>query len=68
MIIDEKILKEELSELQAEFDKSSKQIKEVEKNLLQMRNNLNAVYGALQQTQKLLSKVNENKEESNEKV
>ena len=54
MKIDEKILQEELTTLKTDFDKTKKQIEAVEKEVLGMRNNLNALYGAIQQTEKLL--------------
>ena len=54
MKIDEKILQEELITLKTDFDKTKKQIEVVEKEVLGMRNNLNALYGAIQQTEKLL--------------
>jgi len=53
-MIDDKILQEELAVLQADFDKTKKQIEIVEKEVITMRSNLNAIYGALQQTEKLL--------------
>jgi hypothetical protein len=53
-MIDEKVLQEELAVLQADFDKTKKQIEIVEKEVITMRSNLNAIYGALQQTEKLL--------------
>ena len=65
MIIDEKILQEELALLKAEFDKTKKQVESVEKEVIGMRNNLNALYGAIQQTEKLLKL---SKEKENEKV
>ena len=54
MSIDDKVLKEELSVLKADFDKTKKQIEPIETEANKMRNNLNAVYGAMQQTEKLL--------------
>ena len=54
MSIDEKILNDELDQLKADFDKTNKQIQQVEKDLGTMRSNLNAVYGAIQQTEKLI--------------
>ena len=54
MAIDEKLLQEEYATLKADFDKTKKQMEGVEKDLVTMRNNLNALYGALQQTEKLL--------------
>ena len=65
MIIDEKILQEELATLKADFDKTKKQVEAVEKEVIGMRNNLNALYGAIQQTEKLLKL---SKEKENEKV
>jgi len=65
MVIDEKILQEEYATLKADFDKTKKQMESVEKDLVTMRNNLNALYGALQQTEKLLKL---SKEKENEKV
>ena len=65
MAIDEKILQEELATLKADFDKTKKQIESVEKEIMNMRNNLNAIYGAVQQTEKLLKL---SKEKENEKV
>ena len=62
---DGKILKEELAMLKADFDKTKKQIESVEKEIVNMRNNLNAIYGAVQQTEKLLKL---SKEKENEKV
>jgi len=40
MAIDEKILQEELAMLKADFDKTKKQIEGVEKEIVNMRNNL----------------------------
>ena len=65
MVIDEKILQEELALLKADFDKTKKQIEGIEKDLGQLRSNLNAIYGAVQQTEKLLKL---SKEKENEKV
>ena len=65
MKIDEKIFQEELEMLKADFDKTKKQIESVEKEIVNMRNNLNAIYGAVQQTEKLLKL---SKEKENEKV
>ena len=62
MAIDEKILQEEYANLKADFDKTKKQMESVEKDLVTMRNNLNALYGALQQTEKLLKLSKEKKD------
>ena len=48
MAINEKFLQEELAVLQADFDKTKKQIETVGKELDNMKSNLNAIYGALQ--------------------
>ena len=54
MTIDEKVLQEELATLKADFDKTKKGIETMEKEVLGQRNNLNANFGAMQQTEKLL--------------
>ena len=54
MAINEKFLQEELAVLQADFDKTKKSVENLEKETVNQRNNLNAIYGALQQTEKLL--------------
>ena len=53
MSLNEKILQEELAVLQADFDKTKKNVENLEKEVSTQRNNLNAIYGALQQTEKL---------------
>ena len=53
MALNEKILQEELAVLQADFDKTKKNEENQEKEVSTQRNNLNAIYGALQQTEKL---------------
>jgi len=58
MAIDETLLKTERENLQKDFNTLTENIKKVEKDLEQMKNNLNAVYGAIQQTDKLLKVVN----------
>ena len=65
MKIYEKILQEELTTLKTDFDKTKKQVEDVEKNLIGARNNLNALFGAIQQTERLLKL---SKEKKNEKV
>ena len=54
MAINEKYLQEELAVLQADFDKTKKSVENLEKEVVNQRNNLNAIYGAMQQTEKLL--------------
>ena len=63
MKIDEKILQEELTTLKSDFDKTKKQIESIEKEVMVMRNNLNAIYGAMQQTEKLLKLSKDNKKD-----
>ena len=53
MAINEKFLQEELAVLQADFDKTKQNVENLEKEVSTQRNNLNAIYGALQQTEKL---------------
>jgi hypothetical protein len=60
MAIDDKILQEELTLLKADFDKTKKALEGAEREILNMRNNLNAVYGAMQQTEKLIKLSKEN--------
>ena len=57
--IDEKTLIEERKVLENDFNTMSDRIKQVEKDLGTMKSNLNALYGAIQQTDKLLAKVRE---------
>ena len=57
--IDEKTLIEERKVLETDFNTMNDRIKQVEKDLGTMKSNLNALYGAIQQTDKLLAKVRE---------
>ena len=61
--IDEKTLIEERKVLEADFNTMNDRIKQVEKDLGTMKSNLNALYGAIQQTDKLLEKVRVGKDE-----
>ena len=54
-LIDEKTL------LQKDFDQLSKKIKQVEIEVVQMRANMNALNGAIQQTNKLIDMAQEKK-------
>ena len=58
MMIDEQTLKDERKVLEDDFNTMSNRIKQVEKDLGQMRSNLNALYGAIQQVDRLLAKIN----------
>ena len=55
MSIDEKTLLEERQVLETDFNTTKERIVQVEKDLGNMKSNLNAVYGALQQVDKLLA-------------
>ena len=59
MNIDEKTLLDERKVLETDFNTLSDRIKQVEKDLGTMKSNLNALYGAIQQTDKLLAKIRE---------
>ena len=52
--IDEKTLIEERKVLETDFNTTKDRIVQVEKDLGNMKSNLNAVYGAIQQIDKLL--------------
>ena len=45
MAINEKYLQEELAVLQVDFDKTKKSVETIEKEVVNQRNNLNAIYG-----------------------
>ena len=64
MAIDMATLQEEKVLLQKDFDEMKKNIQKVEVDLIQMKANMNAINGAIQQTDRLLNKL---KNESNEK-
>ena len=74
MNIDEKTLLAEKELLTKDFNSISEKIKQYEVELNNMRNNLNAIYGAIQQTDKLLKMgeykitYSEELKESNEKI
>ena len=56
MSIDEKTLVEERKVLETDFNTLSDRIKQVEKDLGTMKSNLNALYGAIQQVDRLIAK------------
>ena len=62
MIIDEKLLTTERESLVQEFETLSTKIKSVDMNLAQMKGNLNALNGAIQQTDKLIKLGNQTDE------
>tara|TARA_X000001036_G_scaffold348418_1_gene328755 strand:- start:335 stop:535 length:201 start_codon:yes stop_codon:yes gene_type:complete len=55
-------LKEEKAILQTDFDKMNSQINKVTNDLAQMKANLNALNGAIQQVNKLIEMVPQTKE------
>ena len=63
MAIDEKTLLEERKVLEEDFNTTKDRIVQVEKDLGNMKSNLNAVYGAIQQIDKLIVLVRGGKEE-----
>ena len=63
MSIDEKTLLEERKVLETDFNTTKDRIVQVEKDLGNMKSNLNVVYGAIQQIDKLLVKVRTGTEE-----
>ena len=54
---------EEKTLLQKDFDQLSKKIKQVEIEVVQMRANMNALNGAIQQTNRLINKIKAEGEE-----
>ena len=63
MAIDEKTLLEERKVLEQDFNTTKDKIVQVEKDLDAMKSNLNAVYGAIQQVDKLIVLTREGKDE-----
>ena len=63
MSIDEKTLLEERKVLEEDFNTTKDRIAKVEKDLNNMKNNINAVYGAIQQIDKLIVLARGGKEE-----
>ena len=65
MAIDMAALQEEKVLLQKDFEEMKKNIQKVEVDLVQMRANMNAINGAIQQTDRLLNRLkNEGDEKS----
>ena len=56
MAIEISTLKTEREVLQKDFDNLSGRIKQVDTDLITMKSNLNAIYGAIQQVDKLIAK------------
>ena len=62
-MIDETTLLKEREVLEKDFNTTKERIVAVEKDLGNMKSNLNAVYGAIQQIDKLIAKLSEGKDE-----
>ena len=56
MAIELSTLQTERDTLQKDFDNLSARIKQVDADLITMKSNLNAIYGAIQQVDKLIAK------------
>ena len=52
--IDEKVLMEERKTLEDDYKSNEEKIKLIEKELINLKSNLNAIYGAVQQVDKLI--------------
>ena len=63
MAIEISTLKTEREVLQKDFDNLSGRIKRVDADLITMKSNLNAIYGAIQQVDKLIAKDSEEQSE-----
>ena len=57
MAIDLQTLHEEKTLLQKDFDEMKRNITKVEMDLVQMKANMNALNGAIQQTNRLINKI-----------
>ena len=68
MSISKEQLIEERTKLQTEFDTVRREMGQLEVQLGQMKSNLNALNGAIQQTSKLIGMFEEEKKENDKKV
>ena len=68
MSISKEQLIEERTKLQTEFDTVRREMGQLEVQLGQMKSNLNALNGAIQQTNKLIGMFEEEKKEDDKKV
>ena len=68
MAIDMATLQEEKVLLQKDFEEMKKNIQKVEVDLVQMRANMNAINGAIQQTDRLLNKLRNESDEKSKAV
>ena len=68
MAIDMAALQEEKVLLQKDFEEMKKNIQKVEVDLIQMKANMNAINGAIQQTERLLNRLTNEGEEKSKKM
>tara|TARA_Y100000816_G_scaffold181423_1_gene131338 strand:+ start:396 stop:620 length:225 start_codon:yes stop_codon:yes gene_type:complete len=68
MAIDMATLQEEKVLLQKDFEEMKKNIQKVEVDLIQMKANMNAINGAIQQTERLLNRLRNEGEEKSKKM
>ena len=68
MAIDMATLQEEKVLLQKDFEEMKKNIQKVEVDLIQMKANVNAINGAIQQTDRLLNRLRNEGEEKSKKM
>ena len=68
MAIDMATLQEEKVLFQKDFEEMKKNIQKVEVDLIQMKANMNAINGAIQQTDRLLNKLRNESDEKSKAV
>ena len=68
MAINLETLQEEKMLLQKDFDEMKRNITKVEMDLVQMKANMNAINGAIQQTDRLLNRLKNEGEEKSKKM
>ena len=68
MAIDMATLQEEKVLLQKDFEEMKKNIQKVEVDLIQMKANMNAINGAIQQTDRFLNKLRNESDEKSKAV
>ena len=68
MAIDMATLQEEKVLLQKDFEEMKKNIQKVEVDLIQMKANMNAINGAIQQTDRLLNRLRNESDEKSKAV
>jgi len=68
MSIDLKYLENEKTTLTNDFETTKLRIKETENTLAQLKSNLNAVFGAIQQNDKMIKLLNDNNKDQAKKL